>query len=157
MSTYSRHSSQTLPENWDKGAVTVLVASNFHSIAYDRQKHVLVKFYAPWCGQCRLMAPMYNQLGKMYRHREDIVIAKYDGSKNELPVYITGYPTLKLFRKGDNRVIDYTGPRKLRNLMAFINYFDQSEQSSLNVDDSRSRQSSDSRSRDNGCKGCIII
>jgi protein disulfide-isomerase A6 len=41
--------------------VVTLTASNFNEIVMDSQKHVLVEFYAPWCGHCK-------QLGKYYVH-----------------------------------------------------------------------------------------
>lgn len=40
--------SQKLPEDWDKQPVKVLVSSNFDEIAFNKDKDVLVEFYAPW-------------------------------------------------------------------------------------------------------------
>lgn len=43
-------------------AVTVLTDDNFDSIVKDSTKNVLVEFYAPWCGHCKSLAPIYEKL-----------------------------------------------------------------------------------------------
>jgi len=56
-------------------AVTVLSVDNFDSIALDNTKHVLVEFYAPWCGHCKQLAPTYESLAKIYAGEKNVVIA----------------------------------------------------------------------------------
>lgn len=113
--------SQDLPEDWDKQPVKVLVSSNFDSVAFDTDKHVLVEFYAPWCGHCKQLAPIYDQLGEKFGKADDIVIAKFDATANELEhTKISSFPTLKLYKKGDNSVVDYNGERTLEGLTKFL-------------------------------------
>jgi protein disulfide-isomerase A1 len=112
---------QELPEDWDKNPVKILVASNFDEVALNKDKDVLVEFYAPWCGHCKQLAPIYDKLGEKFKDHESIVIAKMDSTVNELEhTKINSFPTIKLFKKGDNQVIEYSGERTLEGLSKFL-------------------------------------
>jgi len=113
--------SQDLPEDWDKTPVKTLVASNFDEVALDKEKDVLVEFYAPWCGHCKQLAPIYDKLGEKFKDDSSILIAKMDSTVNELEhTKINSFPTIKLFKKGDNKVVDYNGDRTLEGLSDFL-------------------------------------
>jgi protein disulfide-isomerase A1 len=113
--------SEDLPEDWDKNPVKVLVSTNFDSVAFDKSKDVLVEFYAPWCGHCKQLAPIYDQLGEKYKDNESIVVAKMDSTVNELEhTKIQSFPTIKLYKKGDNKVVEYNGERTLAGMSKFL-------------------------------------
>ncbi len=42
----------------------VVVADTFDEIVNDPEKDVLVEFYAPWCGHCKNLEPVYKELGE---------------------------------------------------------------------------------------------
>jgi len=113
--------SQDLPEDWNKNPVKVLVSSNFDEVAFDKNKDVLVEFYAPWCGHCKQLAPIYDQLAEKFLENESILIAKIDATVNELEhTKIQSFPTLKLYKKENNEVVDYNGARTLEALTDFL-------------------------------------
>merc|ERR1711879_245075 len=121
--------SEDIPEDWDKEGVKVLVGKNFADVALNKDKHVLVEFYAPWCGHCKKLVPVYDELGEKYKDSEDIVIAKMDSTANEVEgVNIRGFPTIKLFKKGDNEEVDYDGARDLDGFVKFLDKLDEKKE-----------------------------
>jgi len=125
--------SEDVPEDWDAAPVKVLVGKNFAEVAYDKNKDVFVEFYAPWCGHCKSLAPIWDELGEKFKDAEDIVIAKMDATANEVKdVKVRGFPTLKLFKK-DNTIEDYNGGRDLDSFVKFL----RPEQAEESDDDSK--------------------
>ncbi|XP_028395473.1 protein disulfide-isomerase 2-like [Dendronephthya gigantea] len=113
--------SEDIPDDWDKEPVKVLVGKNFHEIALDKSKNVFVEFYAPWCGHCKQLAPIWDKLAEKYKDDESIVIAKMDSTKNEIEeVRVDSFPTLKWFPKDSDEIVDYTGGRTLDDLTKFV-------------------------------------
>merc|ERR1712106_262213 len=112
---------EDIPEDWDKEGVKVLVGKNFHDVAMNPEKDVLVEFYAPWCGHCKQLTPIWDKLGEKYADHESIVIAKMDSTVNELEeVKVQGFPTIKLLKKGSNEVVDYNGDRTEEGFTKFL-------------------------------------
>ena len=76
------------------------------------------------CGHCKNLAPIYEELGEAFADNDNVVIAKMDGTANEVDgLAVSGFPTLKYFApnaKSANDGIAYSGGRELDDFVTFI-------------------------------------
>lgn len=115
--------SQAPLEHPYEDGVLVLVGSTFSKHCFQEDKAVFVKFYAPWCGHCKKIAPDWIKLSENLADREDIVIAKIDATENDSPEAIQGFPTLILYPKDCKSVScgeRYTGARDLKEMTKWM-------------------------------------
>jgi len=105
-------------------AVLDLTPSNFDSVVLKANKPALVEFFAPWCGHCKTLAPIYEELGAAFAHAKDKVsIAKVDADANRdlgQRFGVQGFPTLKWFDGVSETPVDYNSGRDLESLISFI-------------------------------------
>lgn len=107
-------------------SVLDLIPSNFDKIVFESSKPALVEFFAPWCGHCKNLAPIYEELATGFAHAGDKVsIAKVDADEHKSlgkRFGVQGFPTLKWFDgKAGSKPEDYNGGRDLESLTKFIN------------------------------------
>ncbi|KAJ5832626.1 Protein disulfide-isomerase tigA [Penicillium riverlandense] len=105
-------------------AVKDLLPENFDKIVLQSGKPALVEFFAPWCGHCKTLAPVYEELGAAFASAEDkVTIAKVDADDHRdlgKRFGVQGFPTLKWFDGKSDTPVDYTGSRDLESLSAWI-------------------------------------
>lgn len=114
--------SEPIPEVQDK-AVYRLVSDDWNNLFGDAEKDVFAEFYAPWCGHCQRLAPVWDTLAEKYADT-NIVIAQMDLTENDLPeaapFTVEGFPTLKFRPAGQKEFVDYDGDRSLESLVEFV-------------------------------------
>lgn len=103
--------------------VVSLTSENFESVIKDGV--VFVKFFAPWCGHCKRLAPTWEELGtKLLNNKQGIVIAKVDCTQELSKDLcnkegVDGFPSIYVYKNGV-RSSEYSGSRDLDDLYQFI-------------------------------------
>jgi len=94
--------------------------TNFKSEVTDSEMPVLVDFWAPWCGPCRMVAPILEELAKEYDGKVKVVKINVDDSPNTAGEYgVRSIPTLILFKDGKvfEQTVGAQSKEKLKQLV----------------------------------------
>ena len=113
--------SEPIPDD-NTGNVKVAVARNFDEVVTNNDKDTLIEFYAPWCGHCKQLAPVFDELGEKLVD-EDVEIVKFDATANDVPApyEVAGFPTLFWAPKDSkNSPVKYEGGRALDDFIKYI-------------------------------------
>jgi len=116
--TDAPESDNTEPPPNPLGELLLLTDQNFQEVI--SKGHVFIKFYAPWCGHCKKLAPTWLQLAEQMKNQ--LVIAEVNceayGSICRSQD-VQGYPMLFYYDEAGAKT-EYTGSRKLADLDAFV-------------------------------------
>lgn len=96
--------------------ITTVTDVDFQTNVIESDKPVLVDFWAPWCGPCRMVAPVLEEIAK--ERGEDLQIVKLNIDENPQTAakyQVMSIPTLILFKDGDvaHKVIGALPKRRL--------------------------------------------
>lgn len=82
-------------------SVMHITSDNFDEIAIRGTKPVLLDFWAPWCGPCRMVAPIVEEIAG---EREDIVVGKVNVDEEmdlAMEFGVSSIPTLVVMKNGE--------------------------------------------------------
>ena len=85
-----------------KGSVVHVTESNFEEEVVKSDVPVLVDFWAEWCGPCKMIAPILDEIAKEYGEKLKICKIDVDSNPDIAPKFgIRGIPTLIMFKHGN--------------------------------------------------------
>jgi thioredoxin 1 len=100
--------------------ITHLSDATFEQKVLQAPLPVLVDYWAEWCGPCKMIAPILEDISKEYAGRLTVAKLNIDDNQQTPPKYgIRGIPTLMLFKNG-NVEATKVGALSKSQLMAFI-------------------------------------
>jgi thioredoxin 1 len=89
---------------------------SFSSEVLAGAQPVLVDLWAPWCGPCRMIAPVVNELAAEYAGRAKVVKLNVDENPETAALFgVASIPTLLIFKNGQlvDRVVGFTSKKTL--------------------------------------------
>lgn len=101
-------------------ATVNIVDADFDAKVLQNEKAVLVDFWAPWCGPCRMAEPVLEELSEEYKDKVLVMKMNVDENQENPQKYgVMSIPTTVLFKNGEEigRQVGFAGKNGFDDLM----------------------------------------
>ncbi len=100
--------------------ISHITDDSFEQEVLKSEQSVLVEYWAEWCGPCKMIAPLLDEIAGEYKGKLRVAKINIDDNPNTPPKYgVRGIPTLMIFKNG-NAEATKVGALSKSQLTAFI-------------------------------------
>ena len=101
INSYTKEQINQSEKEENKMNITEIMAKDFQQEVINSEKTVLVDFYATWCGPCKMMSPILENIAEENTH---VKVVKVDIDKNQdlaMQYNVMSIPTMIIFKNGE--------------------------------------------------------
>jgi len=117
------HQDEDEEDDGTPSSVVTLTNDNFNEVVMGEGTDVMVEFYAPWCGHCMQLKPVYKKVAAAFDKVDSVVVAAMDATAHEVPegFDVQGYPTVLFLANGaKDKPVSYDDARDFQSMVNFI-------------------------------------
>ena len=109
-----------MKQNETTGKVVQLTESSFKAAVMEDTRPILIDFWAPWCGPCRMLAPIVEKLASKTSNVKFVKLNTDENPSVAGEYHVSGIPCLILFKGGRevDRIVGYVPENAIASMIA---------------------------------------
>lgn len=113
------------PPKSNPGPMFDVVRSEFERFVDQSGKDVIMMFYAPWCGHCKKLMPIFEDFAKAASSVKTLTVARFNADTNDVPpgygLNVRGFPTVYLLPANNYKTpVQFEGDRTFEGILEFV-------------------------------------